>query len=179
MQEPCQEQEMYQRDNRQKEVRKRRKETTEGERQAGRGWERETEEDRGRGHLEATGGGLRPRTALFHTHTQMSFLKYVLGVYVERWTYVLLWVCTFMGVCLMGSLIQETVWHTWVWRLQDLWDGRREQNSPGDINVQQIMSHRQPSSRHGRTLQTCVFVCACVCACVCAHACVCVREIDN
>lgn len=34
---------MYQRDNRQKEVRKRGKETTEGERQAGRGRERETE----------------------------------------------------------------------------------------------------------------------------------------
>lgn len=70
---------MYQRDNRQKEVRKREKENDRGR---ARGRDRETEG--GRGHLEATGGGLRPVTALFHTYTQMSFHKYVLGVYHER-----------------------------------------------------------------------------------------------
>lgn len=71
---------MYQRDNRQKEVRKRER----NDRGRATGRERAREGDRGRGHLEATGGGLRPGTALFHTYTQMSFHKYVLGVYVER-----------------------------------------------------------------------------------------------
>lgn len=79
MQEPCQEQEMYQRDNSQKDREKTRKRKKEM-----RGRERERQRERPHGtHRGRPGAKLRPIT-----HTHMSLLKYVLGVYVERQIYV-------------------------------------------------------------------------------------------
>lgn len=144
MQEPCQEQEMYQRDNSQKDrekTRKRKKEMTERER----GRERQREKPHGthRGRPEAKVSTIR--------HTQMSLHKYVLGVYVERWIYVHVCICA--GLC--GSFEVEAVWaaqckprgsltHLSMYRTY-----KREQNSPGDMTVAMLimLCHRLRWSR--------------------------------
>lgn len=161
MQESCQEQEMYQRDNRQKEVRKREKENGRGR---DRGIHREGEAT-WKPQGEAWG---QWQPCFSQTHT-FHFIN-------------MCWVCTmrdeaalsfefahvWLRVCV--SHVELEPGDSWTYlsvRLQGPRDRRREQNSPGDINVQKIMLlHRQPLG-HGRTLQMCACVCACVGACAC------------
>ena len=143
MQEPCQEQEMYQRDNSQKrqteseKEKERKKERNDRERER----QREGGRDRGRGHTEPTGGGLRPESA--PSHTQMSPHKYVLGVYVKEMnlsSYLHSCVCEWEWESFQGEVLL-TVWHTWVRIVHTYIYREREKESENRIHLETWLLH--------------------------------------